>query len=639
MFMSTDISMMDLTGSSVDFKREHIPYRVFKNNQIIELREPAYANSIVVHTHNGTAYQAYSTFTNGAQDDTAISIAKQAKFKKDGGNFTSSLVNSIKITSYSAEVTIYISYQALYKDSMALTGDDIGPVYSPGLMREVLSTLNHLNSVLPPLPDVSGSDLNSIQVLAEDITGTSIDNYIQDEMHLQVNVAGNKFLIRPTNGSFYKHDLVVKHNGVTLVEGTDYEVTGINLGKTKVSLHPSSVYDYIIILKNIAGGVVSLNYRAFGGMICPSTVNQIKITLGNIIDYLKLGNFLTYEGLENHPIILSIVDRIANIENLLHVQAPVTYTYQSSANERWSSIAHISPTTSNGGIVSTIGNSQFRVRCGKYFSELKLNYDLNSTRPLDIHVMNNWSTTVEADGVEYFNKRICPKFRLIWDSTNINAGLVLQMSITSNSSRTLEVTIQNSAGVFSNMKLIPANITLTNDGSSTVLPDGTAWTSAGANSRISNSVIANGRGYTVFMGAIYASIIDIQSYGDIELNDPQDNSYPIQAYKAGMRVPTQIVNSDVDLSEVSAIGFKLYDRHTGAVINKISDDVTMDGNTVVTNTMYFTQDLCLVSCELSRVGSEYSLHLHSHTGSHSLLNDRFILRQVNIYFKGALGYV
>jgi len=592
----TDINMVDLTGASPGFKRNLRAFRVFKNQQVIELDEPAYADSLLVQTHDGTIYQTYSSYSAGPQDDTSVSIAKQLKFQLDSGNFTKSLIRSITITSYTSETTIYITYQALYKTP-------------------------------PPIPDMSGSDINSIQVLAEDVTGLDINNYIQDEMHLQVNVLNNKFLVRPTNGSFYKHDLVVKHNDQVLTIGVDYELVGINLGKTRMSLHPSGVYDYIHILKPIAGGVVSLTYRAFGGMVCPATVNQIKITLANILEYLKSGNFLTYEGLGSHPIITSMLDRIALIENLLHVQAPVTYTYQSGSAVKWSSIANILTSVDRG-------NCQLRIRCGKYYSDIKLNYDLDADRKLDIQMINSWSSTVESDGMDYFTDRICPKFRLIWDSDDRSAGLVLQMSVTTMETKDLSITIQNYDGPFSTMRLIPVNTVLGNNSNQATLPDGSAWDVLNNNCVASNHVVAYGSGYAVYVGAMPTKVSDSASYTNIILDNNNDNSQPIQTYGEGISVPVRVTGTDIDPSEIAAIGFRIYDRYDGNVINKISGDLSIIGNSVQTSVMYFTEDLCLVQCHFRKLQQGYSLFVGSHTGTHSLINNRFVIQQVDVYFKG-----
>ena len=640
MYIDIDINNMDLTGIDPVYKREVVPFHIYKNNQLIELSEPVYADSIVVEVLDGGTLVPYALFTTGSPDDTAISKAKYAQNQADPGvTFTSNLVNSIIVTGYTGtEFTIYVTYQALYKDTAAITSDTIGPAYTPGLMRAVLNKLSYLTGLLPPLPNISEETVNTIQVLAEDLSGENPNNYIQDEVHLQVNTLANRFVVRPANGSFYKHDLVVKYNDTTLVEGIDYEVTGINLGKTRVTTNTNGVYDYILFTTPRVAGVVTISYRAFGGDICPLTVDQIKLTLANIIDYIKLGGFLTSASLQSHPIIISIIDRITNIENMLHIQAPITYTYTSSDVDVWSDIAHIKADVISG-LVATRGNGQLRVRCEKYFSELKFNYDLSAARQLDVHILSNWSTSFESDGVAYYDNRICPKFRIVWDEDSVNSGIILQMSVTNKTTKNLNVEIQNSAGLFSNWELIPTDGNPLPDGTtSTTLPDDSTWGSVSPNCRVSNVTLACGKGYTIFTGTIPTNITDSYTFTNIELDDPQDNSDPIQEKNSGLSIPVDITGTDIVMSEVDAICFKMYDRFTGTTITKVSDYIDVINDDINASVMYFIPDLCCAECILTKTESGYTLSIGSSTGTNSLNNNRFDFKQIDILFKGAISY-
>lgn len=635
-----DINTMDITGIDSLFKREVIPFRIYKANQIIDLEEPVYATSIVVQILSGEDLVAYANFSVGDTDDTSISKAKYAQEQLDPGTlFTENLTKSIVVTGYTGtEFTIYVTYQALYKNNVSITDDMLGPTYTPGLMRSVLNRLTYLTNVLPPIPDITEGTVNTIQVLAEDLTGLNNDNYIQDEIHMQVNTLANRFIVRPANGSFYKHDLVIKFNDVTLVENVDYEVTGINLGKTRVSSHDSGVYDYIRFLKSIAAGIVTISYRAFGGAICPLTINQVKSTLANIVEYIKLGGFITSDSLQAHPIIVSIIDRIITIENMLHISAPITYSYVSDTIDSWVNIAQIEADP-DSGLVNTTGVGHFRIRCGKYFTELKLNYDLNSARELDAHIISSWGTTLEQDGYSYFNNRICPKFRILWDSDSVNSGIILQMSITSNSNRTLSVEIQNTAGVFGNWSLLETDGTpLTPVTTITTLPDDSTWDNSNPNCRASNSPVACGKSYTIYVGTIPTNILDTYTYTDIELADPQDNSSPIQEKLPGLLVAPNVTGSDILMTEVEAIRFTLYDRATGSLITKISNNIDMIDSVIKASVLYYTQDLCAAECELTKTESGYELKVGSSTGTNSRLNDRFDLKQIDILFKGVVTY-
>lgn len=634
MYIDVNISQMDLTGTDPLYKRINVPFRVYKSNQMISFEEPVYQDSITVFRAVGGAAV---NFTTGPLDDTATARAKYVQsVKQPNVTFNKPLVNNIIIpTAIGNEFTIHVTYQALHKDTVVLTGDDIGPTYTPGLMRTVLNKVAYLENLIPSIPSISEEAINPIQVLAEDLTAANPDNFIQDEIHMQVNTLANRFVIRPANGSFYKQDLVVKFNDKPLVENVDYEITGLNHGKTRVSSSTGGVYDYIILIKPISAGVVTLTYRAFGGVVCPAAMNQVQLILTDLIHFIKLGGLLTSDGLQAHPIIVTIIDRIINIENMLKIAAPITYSYAATQAEKWCDIADIAADNISG-VVPQVGTGQLRVRCGKYFSEIKLNYDVASARSLDAQLLSSWNLSVDEDEVGYFNNRICPKFRVIWNNNAISSGLVLQMSVTTKTSKTVYVEIQNSAGLFSNMTLKSTDGNILPDRSAaTTLPDGTTWNSSSGAARASNTIVASGKSYTIFTGTVPTSITDSYSYTNFELDDPQDNTVPIQTKQAGLMVPIDVTGVDIVMSEITAIRFKIYDRYTGTMISKTSEYVDVDEDVVRASAMYFTSDLCCAECELAKRGSSYTLAIGSSTGTNSLINNRFDFKQVDVIFKGA----
>lgn len=638
--MSTDLTMMDLTGENPLFKRTLIPFRIYKANQIIELREPVFSASVMVQS--GNPLTTYTNFTKGGTiDDTTTSKIRYAA-SEAGITFSAALINRLTVTGYTGtEFTIYVTYQSLYRDPASISGSSIGPDYSPELMMSVLNKLSFLQGVLPPIPDITVEETTAINVLEEDITGTNPDNYIKDEIHLQVNTLVNRSVVRPAHGSFYKKDLLVKLGEVTLVEDIDYKVVGINLGKTRVTTSNDSVYDYIVFTKAITTGTaVTLNYRAFGGMVCPITMNQTRALLKNIIEYIKLGNFVTADNLKDQPIIVYILDRLRLIEDMLNISAPVTYLYNSKPTDTWVDIAHIAPDGITG-LVDTRGVGHIRIRTEKYFAEVKLNYDLDSTdRVLTSHTISSWATTVEQDSVAHITNRVCPKFRIVWNTNSVNSGIVLQMSITRSAAKNIYVEMQNYGGAFSNWALLQSTgAALTPITTTTTLPDNTVWDSSiPETSAMSNTVIVSGKGYTVFIGNMPVHLLDQHTYNYDPTGDPQDNSNPILTKLGGLPVASLITGTDVIMSEIEALVFKVYDRYTGTMISKISDNLSLTEDTVKASVMYFDQDMCAVEGIITKTGAAYNLSVGATTGTHSSINERFNLRQIDILFKGAIAH-
>ena len=93
--MSTDLTMMDLTGENPLFERTLIPFRIYKANQIIELREPVFSDSVVVQS--GNPLTTYANFTkSGTIDDTTISKIRYAA-SEAGITFSAVLINRLTV--------------------------------------------------------------------------------------------------------------------------------------------------------------------------------------------------------------------------------------------------------------------------------------------------------------------------------------------------------------------------------------------------------------------------------------------------------------------------------------------------------------------------------------------------------------
>ena len=187
--------------------------------------------------------------------------------------------------------------QAIIKDKKLLSG--------------ILNKYKNLNTI--PDPD----DVRKIKVLDVDINGTLETNYVKNEIH-NIDVPNYSQIIQPDAGSFYLPDLelTVVASGQKLVEGIDYELVGMNYGKTKITKSTSALWDFIFILSPIVGDV-SINYRAFGGQVTRLNIDTLKALLIQIISALSNGEFLKCEDLPGCQTIIDIENEIHTISGLM----------------------------------------------------------------------------------------------------------------------------------------------------------------------------------------------------------------------------------------------------------------------------------------------------------------------------------
>lgn len=114
--------------------------------------------------------------------------------------------------------------------------------------------------------DATVSDESRALFLPRDLTASSEDNYVADEIHQIVSY--DKTVIKPYYGKFYKKDLGLfsydSSGALNALEyGTDYVC--VELDQQLTSLTGEAVYSAINLLSEEVPGIVSLTYRAVGG--------------------------------------------------------------------------------------------------------------------------------------------------------------------------------------------------------------------------------------------------------------------------------------------------------------------------------------------------------------------------------------
>ncbi len=655
--MPDTINTIDLTGSDPEFKRSDRRFMVFTATQTIDFTEPAYANTIKVFKLGGTgeAQEMYEN-TDWAHRVSlkAINAISDAKLREP--TFSSNLVTGIVITRAllpGEEFQISVEYQGFYRELTDYPDEATGPAVTPGLVLAMLQDIDFLKNVKNPVADVTTETLANIRVLDEDYTGLNEENHIFNEEH-NVNVPNNKYVIRPANGSFYKHDLTLTYDGTTLVENRDYVVRGVNHGKTRVSSHNSGVYEYIIITAAIVG-VVKVSYRAFGGEITAKDMYSLRDGLIDIVQMITNGNFVTVENLPSMPIIIEMLKRLTVVEESLRHYAEMAFLYtinqfvyngQTHSTDNWvdvASVAHGAWSESNP--IPTLGTGDFRLHINDldYNCDFTLTYNLGGDTPkVEVSKVEVHGTTYLNNGIDHFLTRIVPKFRIVYDKTNINHGFILQMSIVGKANTTTQVVFYDRTGSSTIWSLLNSGgEEHTNTEMGTTLPDGTAWVPANG---VTNEVsILDGEGYTVWAGSLPVSFIEAASYRIGDLNDNGDDE-PLQVEGAGLTVNHLISNVSIDLAQVKGMRVRLFDRFKNIDVVEESTQLTNINGKIEPIAMYYIHDLCAINCELqdapsqvtvsgkSRKLNKYTLVLKSKSGTNSLISERFDLKQVDLLF-------
>ena len=663
--MPDSINTIDLTGSDPEFKRIDKRFMVFQSTQTLDFEEPAYASTVVVYKlKEGDEpvklnENTHWTHRNSLQATNAISEAKLRE-----PTFQANLVTGIVMTGTVTpgdEYQVSIEYQGFYREPTSYPSGAVGPNATPSLMMAILKDIDYLKNVKDPVTDVNSDTLATIQILEEDYTGLNENNHIFNEEH-QVNVPNNKFVIRPANGSFYKHDLVLTYEGTDLVENKDYVVRGVNHGKTRVSSHKSGVYEYIILTKSLVG-TVQVDYRAFGGEINASDFYNLRDGLIKLTQLMEGGQFITTENLPVQPIITEIKNRLTIVEEAVRHYKRVSFTYEIASflynaiqysDDNWVDIAEVAhgPWTEMNPIVN-IGTGYFRLEIPTYDynADFALTYNMISGKISlsDVHVHGS---TYEDNGLSHFNTRIVPKFRIVYDNTDINHGFVLQMSINGKTPGDIQVVLYDQTGSATVWDLIDSGGGKhPNTETETVLPDGTQWISSQANSAVTNTVSVLGEHYTTWVGTVNVTDIENTSYERGELTTVSDNTWivdddtPSEAPfidGVGMSVNHTINNNDISIDQVRGIKVKVFDRYKNQVIEESSNQVVELEDRVEPIVMYYIQDLCALSCVLTqknrqvsakgsmRTITDFTLTLKSQTGTNSLINDRFVLQQIDL---------
>ena len=584
----SELNQYDLTGTRPEFKKTK-RFVVYAKTQLIDLGEPAYVTGLIVKKESDGSTLSVNTTADDCKDVVAISDAKlrfseapyqltndtvvsasKTYYKYDasteafvqksydagtripidgegllyekltGSVWNQNLISRFYTKNSSAPATEYVivvTYQALRRDVGVTANGEVGPDYSPALMRSVVRKLDELLAFRNMTSNAGAATIRATHQLEEDLTGVLPDNYIQNEPHY-VNVPENRYVIHPLAGSFYLDGLELFYTAEGSSTATslsretgngqgDYEVIGVNKAKTAVSDPACGVYDYIVLKKSFVG-TVTVTYHAFGGEINARDIDALYETVQNLANNLTGKSILTAANIGDTAIIANILDHLDYIDHSIHHYKSQTFLYTPQTYDTWVDIAFIPkhPWFSDSTLRSS-DTGKFEILFEAYGKTVDLltTYDLTKNVYTAVDDSSHEKANTHPDIAPIsldetkptmFSNRFLVKFRYI-GKASVNGGaasndngIMLQMSAIGPETGAVQtrVRVTDKTSARSPWQLIDSSDgeRFTGDNNDGIFPNGATWTiSSGL---LSNPMAIFGSGYTIFAGSIPMSAIN-----------------------------------------------------------------------------------------------------------------------------------
>ena len=630
----------DITGNDPLFRLTGLRYRISKPSSIFTLKLPqvGYSGNCVIKKVNSNG--GLDTLTKGThysfsgRDETTEGLVRAA-YPGFSGELYDSIDFPVVTFGSDAYITVIIEYQSVFPNVLTSavdqSGSPEGPTCTPELLKQIIEDLIVLKGT------VNGEEINYSTAqslpspLATDYTGVLPDNFISDEQHIILANDG-KVVVRPANGSFYDHELVVRDaNGVELVRETDYTVRGMDVAATKVCEHPSGVWRFIIITKNITG-MVYISYHAFGGEVNVQNFLAIRDQVQALKDYIDKGSFITAESLGGAPVMQSVLERLNTLDR--YYRSLNMSGYRDMSNRYIALPDSNHPTTSNWYRIAYLYKpcnshddlSYFRTYT-KDSVRLKIRLE-NSGIILDMfvyaNVMNGTlnlsiqeadSDTGSSDPSDYSNLKsvVLPQFRLVWRKDgDYQYGAVLQIKLpipTGYDREIINVENHNKAGLGGWILRGDANGTdeVPPENDTVQLPDEEhVWISNGSSSVYGSTDPI----YPAFKkGTILWA-------GSVPFN-----------YNAGTgKTLIPCGSGTINPQAIRTITFMLFDRVLGQYIKKTVASNAIDETGLVTTAMFDELDQSSLIFKLT----SSTMVVYMRPGTKSNLLNRFDLRQIYI---------
>lgn len=614
--------LYNLNGSSSeDHRIDDLRFMVLKNGQTITLPYAMYKSGLTLRkadAYGGASIALdVSTISADILDYDSMSIAKliQPSFDDD---IVKVLTVNYSDVAIGAGFEILISGWAFETPPELLSGSGgEGPVPTPELMASMLQELNFLSESRLSGNTTIAQLLSGNAPKEYDGTGQAEDNHIRNEAHY-VNIQTNQCNIMPSAGDFYKHDVVVTHNGQTLVEGLDYELSALRITKIMASPCNSPIYGRIAIKAAIVGQVL-VSYRAVGGQTTSSHYNQLANALGALADQIQMGGLLTESALHTTPAFLGLESRIRALETQSGIFPQYQYSFNVDSDEfGWYTIGEIG-----------YGAGDVIVKQGQFYLDVKIPSDGNEFRTIMTLNLDNTkaisTTTLASVGspmaasagkmvdLTQFEKPL-PKLRIVYigdpNDSNLFKGGLLQIGYKGTSGSTFHPVITNRSHSDEGFTLLtPAAVPSGMQNDNIQIGEQT-WSSSNGDHHAASCLLSHAEGQLLWQGAVSLNDMTVSS---LEL-DP-------------------IWDSDIhSVKDVRAVELVFFDRYTGSYL-RVRENHQPGDDFITGSALFHPQDLCLLRYVLNADESNnVVLSVDAELGVNSSEMERFELHRIVLVY-------
>ena len=485
----------DLTGTLDNYKIINDKRYIISPNQIVEFYDTVFLDSIEIVLEGTISVPLVQGYDWEAYD---VDYNAIGAMMLSSPSFDKTLVKSIRmIKPHNANYKINMCYQKLYPvtASVALEQTPAKIELTPELIYDLVNSVKRHELLLGPIQDIHALSASSAKLLEPDPNKNNENNIIENEI-FNVNVPNGVAVLHPHYGSFFKDSLTVKYTvtNETLVEGTDYEVYGLDYSKTKNTSNTSGVYKFILITKAFVGDI-SISYHAYGGDPSIEDLRTHDQTINNIIYYLTDSNFLNSETLATAPVISKITNKLMALEEQMRrmsLDGAASYGDVSSGktllkkiksedtNLHWYTIASLYKVAgSNTIFTSDILKINVQTLMFKFSFVAYVNVDLNNeTNKLEVTVPSSLYPRGYVPYNDYSKAAniVRPQFRIIYnESTKQTSGIYLQIGLKLIDTTHETICVEDVSGSESCWKLIDdpiGTVTGGDEDTSVTLPSG-----------------------------------------------------------------------------------------------------------------------------------------------------------------------
>lgn len=515
----------DITGKHPDYLIDNYVKVVMVQDQKLGIDATAFADSVnvsVVGTVSLIPLQKDRDWTIRPDD---IDYDTMSQLKLIDPTFNKTIVKSITITkTFITEYKVNLVFQSVFMtDSTYKLYHDMVIEPTAEHMTDAIKRLEYLESITSPI-DMASPDDKEPKLLEMDPSMTLNANKIENEEH-DINVPRNKMFIKPTGGPFYKKSLkVVKVDTNTILTiGVDYEVVGLDIGRTRGTTTTDSIYRFILFLKPLVG-TVSISYHAFGGDVTLYDARVMEEEINNILSYLSKSQFLTPDDLGHTVQLNNIYNKIAKMEDdmrRLCIFGTPSYGDVSNGGSlrkkidagdtemHWWSIATLYKVDGAEDII-TADTAKLRISTlyTKFVFDAIVTVNLNNpeNERLQVSVMSpvypkGYVPFVNYDGLNFL---IRPQFRILWNAhPNKDSGVILQMGFPLKGYVEETIGVDDWSGKESCWKLVPELAAAsTPEDNHLVLPNGDIWDKLTDYSHSESMLVPFPDGHIVWAGSI-----------------------------------------------------------------------------------------------------------------------------------------